>query len=160
MKSAPPEVTIERKHVATIRANGIPKGQPRARAFVRNGRAAVYDPGTAEGWKGDVARAAAELEGRRITGAIELTLTFFMPRPKSHYKSNGKLKASAPVFLHTQKPDRDNLEKAVMDCLTGIGVWVDDCQICAGPVYKYWEQPQTHPPGCMIRIQKMMEVEA
>jgi len=32
-------------------ARGAPKGQPRPRAFSREGKASVYDPGTAEGLK-------------------------------------------------------------------------------------------------------------
>lgn len=154
------EVTIERKHLFTIRANGLPKGQPRPRAFSRGGKAAVYDPGTAEGWKSEIAIACKEVAGLRLAGAIELSLTFFMPRPKSHYRTYGGLKNSVPVYLHTQKPDRDNLEKAVMDCLTNIGVWLDDSQVCAGPVLKYWEQPGTHLPGCVIRVASMAEVDA
>lgn len=154
----PPEVLLERKHLHTIRANGIPKGQPRPRAFSRNGRAAVYDPGTAEGWKGDVARAAADLAGAGIHQPLSVTLTFFMPRPKSHYRSNGKLKPTSPVYIHDHKPDADNLAKAVLDCLTSIRAWLDDDQVCELVIRKYWEQPQTHPPGCMIRIQEMMEV--
>jgi len=30
---------------------GIPKGQPRVKAFSRGKHAGVYDPGTSDGWK-------------------------------------------------------------------------------------------------------------
>lgn len=159
------ETTIQRVHVATIRALGTPKGQPRPRAFARGGRAAVYDPGTAEGWKSCVAVAAKELEGRLLHVPLSVSLTFFMPRPKSHFKTSGQLRDRSPRFIHDSKPDADNLAKAVLDALTGIRVWIDDDQVCELVVRKYWEsdhndKPQTHPPGCSIRISEMQEVEA
>ena len=47
--------------VARLEVNGDPKPQPRPKAFKRGKHAAVYDPGTAEGWKGSIALAAREL---------------------------------------------------------------------------------------------------
>lgn len=159
MRNTIPETTIQRTPLYSIRANGRPKGQPRPRAFSRGGRAAVYDPGTAEGWKGDVAVACKELEGAAIFAPLSVTLTFYMPRPKGHYRKNGTLTPSAPVFMHASKPDADNLAKAVLDALTNIRAWLDDDQVCELTVRKYWEQPNTHPPGCMIRISELREVE-
>ena len=161
MSAPAPEVTIERVHLHTFRANGMPKGQPRPRAFVRagTGRAGVYDPGTAEGWKGDVARACASLEGGGMHVPLAVTLTFYMPRPRGHYRTNGQLKPASPVFLHDHKPDADNLAKAVLDALTNIRAWLDDDQVCELVIRKYWEQPGTHAPGCVIRISELREVE-
>jgi len=149
---------IRRTAVGQWRALGMPKGQPRARAFSRGGKAAVYDPGTAEGWKGCVAVACQELEGRTLLQPLAVHLTFYMPRPKSHYRTNGQLKDSAPVFLHDQKPDADNLAKAVLDALTVIRVWMDDDQVCELQVRKHWEIPGEHAPGCSIRISELVEV--
>lgn len=158
--SAPlPDVTIQRIPLHTFHALGKPKGQPRPRAFVRGKRAAVYDPGTAENWKGDVARACSALEGARLHAPLSVTLTFFMPRPKSHFGSRGTLKASAPRFMHDGRPDADNLAKAVLDALTGIGAWIDDEQVCELTVRKYWEQPGENPQGCVIRMAELREVE-
>jgi Holliday junction resolvase RusA-like endonuclease len=163
MKTTEPEVIIQRIHLHTFRANGIPKGQPRPRAFSRGGRAAVYDPGTAESWKSCIAVACREIEGALIHQPLSVTLTFFMPRPKSHFRACGKLKSAAPRFLHDNKPDADNLAKAVLDALTQIRAWLDDDQVCELIVRKYWESDrigiQTDPPGCMIRITEMREVE-
>lgn len=159
MRNTIPETTIQRTPLHLIRANGMPKGQPRPRAFSRGGKAAVYDPGTAEGWKGAVALAASVLEGAGIFTPLSVTLTFYLPRPKSHYGAAGKLKPSSPVFIHDSKPDADNLAKAVLDALTNIRAWLDDDQVCELVVRKYWEQPGTHAPGCMIRISELREVE-
>ena len=160
-REEPPERVIVRVHLHTIRIYGAPKGQPRPRAFVRRstGRAGVYDPGTAEGWKGDIARGCETLEGRSMLYPISVTLTFFMPLPKMHYRANGTLKAKSPVYCHTNKPDADNLAKAVLDALTGIRAWHDDALVSELVVRKYWELPHTHPPGCIIRISKMSETQ-
>ena len=60
---------------------GIPKGQPRPRAFAFHGKARVFDPGTAEGWKASVALAARdELPPAPLEGALSVSLRFYMPR--------------------------------------------------------------------------------
>lgn len=150
--------TIERRTIGVWGADGSPKGQPRPRAFSRGGKADVYDPGTAEGWKGQVAIGCRELEGRLLTQPLSVSLTFYMPRPKGHYKKDGSLTPRAPTWLHTQKPDADNLAKAVLDALTVIRVWLDDDQVCELTVRKYWEQPDRS-RGCSIRISELVEVE-
>lgn len=148
----------------TFRANGIPKGQPRPRAFARkmdNGkfRARVYDAGTAEAWKSDVARACEPLAGRRLIEPIRLTLTFYFPRPKSHYRTNGALKPSAPRLIHDSAPDVDNAAKAVLDAMTHIGVWQDDDQVTILCCIKTWEQPGQHSPGADIDIETLAEID-
>lgn len=120
--------------ICSVFVHGEPKAQPRVRAFARNGRAGVYDPGTAEGWKSLIAAEVKDLAGRCITQAVDLHLEFYFPRPKSHFgsgRNSNRLKTSAPS-LHVKKPDLDNLEKAVKDALSeksGIGLWKDDCQV-------------------------------
>ena len=118
---------------------GEPKGQPRPRAFARNGMVRMYDPATAEGWKCAIAdewrRSVPKLE--TITVPVSLTLRFYMPRPKSHFNSKRSLKSTAP-FYHAKKPDVDNMAKAVMDALTQLQVWQDDDQVVILKVGKYF----------------------
>jgi len=115
-----------------FQVNGLPKGQPRTRAFSRDGRARVYDPGTAEAWKGAIALAAKPfLDTSPIEGPIRFVIGHIMPRPKAHFrtgKRSGELKPAAPRH-HTKTPDTDNLAKAAMDALTHIGLWRDDAQV-------------------------------
>ncbi len=142
--------------------DGEPKGQPRPRAFAFNGKARVYDPGTAEGWKSMIAIAARTgLYGERekLEGPLALRLRFFFPRPKSHFRTRKTeyiIRDDAPTY-HTGKPDSDNAAKAVMDALTQIGVWNDDAQICKLSVTKeYGSQP-----GCRITITSaLLEIPA
>ena len=136
---------------------GEPKAQPRPKAFARKfgskWSARVYDPGTAENWKSQIAMAAKELFPATPTeDPICLELDFKLPRPKSHHNSKGHLKESAPVY-HTNKPDADNLEKAVMDALTQLGAWRDDSQVCIKRTTKRYVSEGF--VGCCILIQTL-----
>lgn len=127
---------------------GAPKGQPRPRAFTRHGRARVYDPGTAEGWKGQVALAAkAYRPVTPVCTAAVLWLQFHLPRPQAHF-SRGRLRSIAPSF-HAGKPDVDNLAKAVLDALVGIGFLRDDRLVWSLCVTKRYADG---PPGCRVRL--------
>lgn len=114
----------------SIRAfiHGIPKGQPRPRAFARNGKARVYDPATAESWKSAIACELREKFTEPFERRVRLNLVFILPRPKSHYRKNGELKPDQQL-AHTNKPDLDNLAKAVLDACTTIGLWQDDALV-------------------------------
>ena len=135
---------------------GEPKAQPRPRAFAKRFGtkfvARVYDAGTAEGWKAEIALAARpHLPAKPIYGPIGLTVAFRFSRPRSHYgtgKNAARLKASAPRH-HTSKPDLDNLIKAVKDCLTTIGMWRDDSQV----IHEISSKEYAVPPGVSISIE-------
>ena len=127
-------------------ALGIPKAQPRVKAFRRGNHAGVFDPGTADEWKLTVAAAARIAWDKvKFTGPLHLTLSFFMPRPKAHYRSNGEVKPMAPRW-HESKPDADNLAKAVMDALTQLGIWIDDSQVVGLDIRKTYSER----PGCLV----------
>jgi len=138
-------------------AEGTPKGQPRPKAFSRGGHARVYDPGTAEGWKGQVAIAARQhIPKEPLIGPLFVSLLFKMPRPKGHYGSGKKasiLKDGAPG-PHIAKPDCDNLAKAVLDALTELGMWRDDSQVYGLNINKSYAEK----PGCNISIQHHIEM--
>jgi crossover junction endodeoxyribonuclease RusA len=129
---------------------GEPKGQPRPRAFVNKatGRASVYDAGTAEHWKSQIAEAArSHLPSEPFDCPIGLTVDFHMPRPKRLMR---KKDPDDPI-RHTAKPDLDNLTKAVMDALTAIGMWRDDSQVCHVLASK-WYAAKDRRPGATITV--------
>lgn len=131
----------------TVWIPGTPKGQPRPRAFARGGKARVFDPGTAEGWKSAIAYAvrdslAVESHDLPFSGPVHVTLKCWFPRPKSHYTKKG-LRREAPTY-HTAKPDSDNVLKAALDALTQIGVWTDDSQVCSLEVVKFYADETDH----------------
>lgn len=134
---------------------GDPKAQPRPKAFARRfgdkWHARVYDPHTAESWKSQIAIAAKDfVPFPALLGPICLTLEFYMPRPKSHFRSNGDPKESAPC-CHIGKPDLDNLDKAVMDCLTQLGFWADDSQVFRKRSTKWYAVGRA--TGCRIVVE-------
>lgn len=144
---------ITPRKILSVFVAGEPKGQPRPRAFVRGGRAAVYDPSTAEGWKSEVARAFADHETARHDGPFMVELRFEMRRPKSHFGKKG-LKPSAPTRLFAKKPDADNLAKAVLDALTSLKVWHDDDAVTDLIVRKRWADADGR-SGCRVTIYQL-----
>lgn len=61
------------------------------------------------------------------TGPLEIDVTFYLPRPKSHVgtgRNAGTLRTSAPAFP-TGVPDCSNLIKLVEDALNTLA-WADD----------------------------------
>ena len=144
---------IPTPQVVSFFAAGNPKGQPRPRAFARDGHTRVYDPGTAEGWKGQIAEAARQghLLLKPMEGPLKLSLLFTMPRTGTHYRSNGQVKDRAPLY-HMVKPDCDNLAKAVMDALTILKFWRDDNQVAEMEILKLYGDV----PGCRITIVELV----
>jgi Holliday junction resolvase RusA-like endonuclease len=110
--------------------------------FVHN-----YTPAKApvNAWKSDV-KAAAVAEIKRYPdfqiwrGPIELTATFYLPRPQSKFK---KKDSDGPI-PHVTKPDIENLLKAGMDALTGV-VFVDDKLICEIHCQKLYHEKNKGP---------------
>ena len=80
-----------------------------------------------------------------LDGNFNVTLNFFFARPKSHFgtgKNCKALKTTSPV-QHTQKPDLDNLAKAVLDAITDLQIWKDDSQVWNCTVQKeYTDGPE------------------
>lgn len=141
--------------VIAISVNCIPKGQPRLKSRVMMGKhgknagrafAQHYTPDTADSFKRAVQLAANRLSGRRHAGPVQLDLTAYFARTeKKLIKNRGLVEichvpkgAPAGPVPMTAKPDRDNLDKVVLDALTEIGVWNDDAQVYAGKVAKYF----------------------
>lgn len=146
---------------------GDPQPQPRPRAFARKFgsqyQARVYDPGTAEGWKNQIAVAAKPFIPFKIPlfsadcAGIEVLLHFIFQRPKGHFRSNGALHGWAPAF-HTSRKDCDNLAKAVLDALTTLGFWADDGIVCRLSIEKRWAAIGER-TGCHVDIRKVTSAD-
>lgn len=133
-------------------ASGMPKGQPRPRAFAFGGKARVFDPGTAEGWKSRIAEAARPFRPTKpLTGPLYVHLEFFFARPKSHFLRE-QIRQTAPGY-HTSKPDSDNCAKAVLDALTTLRMWTDDALVADLRVRKLYPNIDGH-TGCLITIEQ------
>ena len=126
--------------------HGSPIAQPRPKAqgvMSRAGRvyAHVYEPGKADSparqWKSDIKYMAIRArEGPALwQGAVELAVTFFLPRPAKYCRKKDPVGA-LPCLT---KPDLDNLIKGVKDALSGI-IYKDDKQIWRERVEKFYHE--------------------
>jgi Holliday junction resolvase RusA-like endonuclease len=86
-----------------------------------------YNPPTADSWKKAIQSVFLMNRKPPITAPVYLTVQFFFHKTSCLHG-----------IPHTVKPDKDNLEKAVMDALTAIQIWKDDCQVYGGNTEKYW----------------------
>jgi Holliday junction resolvase RusA-like endonuclease len=115
---------------------GEPKSQPRPR-FV-GGRVISNVKPAVSSWQAAVRRGAHEALNALAGGlpdkatALRVDVTFFFPTKVS-------ARWGKP---HTQKPDRDNCDKLILDECTKVGLFGgDDCRVSAGMLRKYWCRP-------------------
>ena len=140
---------------------GEPAPQPRPRAYaMRMGRkytARMYNPDTADKWKAQVRRSAQRYRSslNPIVCPVRLTLTFYMPRPQSHFLKSG-LRPDAPMVHTGERGDVDNLCKAVMDAITDAGVWSGDGLVCQLIAEKRYPLP-SQPTGCRVELEELVE---
>ncbi|GMO51791.1 MAG: hypothetical protein Pg6C_16730 [Treponemataceae bacterium] len=128
-----------RNLVYSIFVEGEPKAQPRPR---KGKYGNFYNPSTADAWKQTV-QAAFLVQGKKpmIQGRAIISISFFF------HKSTG---LGGKVTPKTTKPDADNLLKPVMDALTKISIWKDDCQVDISGVERFWTPGKS---GAGIRIE-------
>lgn len=135
----------------TFAVRGLPKAQPRARAVRRGAHAGVYDPGTAAEWKSLVVAAARpQRPAQPLEGALCVSIDFLLPRPQ---KLMRKRDPEGELWC-TAKPDRDNLEKAVLDALKQDGWFLDDALVCDGRVRKFYHS-KSGIPGARVTIERI-----
>ena len=81
---------------------------------------------------------------RPMEGAVELTAMWLFPKGRSH--RHGEWRKT--------KPDTDNLQKLLKDCMTQVGFWKDDAQVVSEKVQKRWSD---EPTGIYIEIKELEE---
>lgn len=77
-----------------------------------------------------------------LDGAIRLDVIWMFPKGKRHKHNEWRI----------TKPDTDNLEKMLKDCMTELEFWVDDSQVVIEHVEKLWAD---NPVGISIEITKL-----
>lgn len=78
-------------------------------------------------------------------GAIELHVVWLFPKGKSHKHNEWRI----------TKPDTDNLQKMLKDCMTDVGFWKDDAQVVKETVEKRWSD---EPTGISIEMDKLDKI--
>lgn len=113
---------------------GKPFGKKRHRIGVVAGRGHAFNPEENRSFEQKVAEIARPLFPAPIEGPVKLRIVAVFEIPKSWSK---KRQAEALGTYHTQKPDRDNIEKAIQDGLNRIA-FRDDGQVADGRCVKRW----------------------
>ena len=111
------------------------------KVHVVNGRPVYYEP--------------AELKGARS----KLMGYLVKHRPAKSYSQGVRLIArwcfpkgrQQDGEYRITKPDTDNLQKLLKDCMTACGFWKDDALVASELVEKFWAET----PGIYIRIEEL-----
>lgn len=109
---------------------------------VKNGKPIFYEPP-------DLVAARAKLTAhlgpntpeKKFTGPVRLIAKWCFPLSGKH--KDGEWKAT--------KPDTDNLQKLLKDCMTSLEFWTDDALVASEIAEKFWAKV----PGIYIRIEEL-----
>lgn len=85
--------------------------------------------------------------GAGYAGAVQALHPANQARPdlKRTGHTNGEYKLT--------RPDTDNLQKLLKDCMTDMGFWTDDSLVCSEIVEKFWADT----PGIYVKIEVLDE---
>lgn len=84
-----------------------------------------------------------------MLGAISFRAYWVFP----WLKKDAKISKTRDIIPHTSKPDCDNINKALADCMTELGFWKDDSQVVDLHVQKH----RGSKPGIMIIINRIVD---
>lgn len=122
----PPTATAQEKEVRVIK-----------------GKAVFYDPEQVIDAKqlliGHLSRNKPD---KPLEGPVSLRVIWLFPKGIKH--KNGEWRIT--------KPDTDNLQKLLKDCMTKCRFWLDDAQVCREIVEKRWS---AEPAGIYIEIEPL-----
>lgn len=142
--------------MVTFWAPGVPVPQGSMKSFrhASTGRIiTTSDNPKLKGWRTTLVETAQAHVGALgpIEGPVAMQVSFFFPRPASHYGKRG-LRAAAPAWLTSSKNDLDKLVRATCDALTNAGVWRDDGQVVSLWAEKSFCTEAAPNPGVRIRL--------
>ena len=128
MEMVPPTATAQMKKVSIVRGRPVfyePEKVKKAKALLISGLREYVPPEPME-------------------GALSLHAVWLYPKGKSH--QDGERRKT--------RPDTDNIEKLLKDCMTQLGFWKDDAQVAKETVEKKWADD---PTGIRIAIGRLDE---
>lgn len=109
---------------------------------VRNGKPYFYDPSELKAARQKLTdHLAAYVPDKKIDSGIRLTTKWIFPLTGFH--KNGEYRII--------KPDTDNLQKLLKDCMTNVGFWLDDALVASEITEKFWGDC----PGIYIKIERL-----
>lgn len=108
---------------------------------VRNGKPCFYDPPAVARAKALLtANLARYIPSEPYEHGVRLVVKWCFPRGKH---KDGEYKET--------KPDTDNLQKMLKDCMTRLHYWKDDALVVSEIVEKFWAEV----PGIYIEIEEI-----
>lgn len=125
MAMIPPTATHQEKKWRVIKGKSVPYDPPE----VRDARAKL------------TAHLGSNRPERPMEGAVRLTVKWCFPLRGNHRDGE----------YRTSKPDTDNLQKLLKDCMTDLGFWRDDAQVASEIAEKFWAEI----PGIYVRAEEM-----
>ena len=124
--TTPPTSTAQMKQVRVV------KGKP-----------IFYDPPAVKEARNVLsAHLAMHKPNKPLTGPISLRVLWLFPKGNSHRHGEWRI----------TKPDTDNLQKLLKDCMTRCGFWNDDAQVVREIAEKRWSDD---PCGIYIEIEEL-----
>ena len=113
---------------------------------VVNGKPVFYDPPAVKSAKELLsAYLAQHRPPETMKGGLSLRVLWLFPRGAHPHGS-----------WRITKPDTDNLQKLLKDCMTRVGFWEDDAQVAREVIEKRWSD---EPCGIYIEIEQLEEVK-
>ena len=114
---------------------------------VINGKPIFYDPPAVKSAKELLsAYLAQHRPPQPLTGGLSLRVLWLFPRGAHPHGA-----------WRTTKPDTDNLQKMLKDCMTRAAFWEDDAQVAREIIEKRWSD---EPCGIYIEIEPLTEVSS
>lgn len=132
---------------------GQARPQGSTRAFIKGGRPVITtDTKGLHEWRDAIAWEARQARRERpmLVGAVSVTATFAIARPKAHLRADGEPKTSAPEHP-AKRPDIDKLARAALDALTGV-LFADDALVVHLDVWKAYADDVD--PGVTIHVRE------
>ena len=139
--------------VVNVAVNGIEPAPQGSKRHVGGGRL-IEASKRVKPWRQAVAASAQqqmrEQKCSLITGACSVTVEFRFKRTKSHFTTNGQLKANAPEHYVVKRNDVDKCCRSTLDALSET-VFADDClvvRLVADKRYCFGSEPA----GALITV--------
>lgn len=125
MPMIPPTVTYQQKKVAIV-----------------NGKPIFFEPAELKEARMKImAHLSKNAPEQKYERSVRLVTKWCFPITGKH--KNGEYKYT--------KPDTDNLQKLLKDCMTKLGFWKDDALVVSEITEKFWASV----PGIYIRIEEL-----
>lgn len=111
---------------------------------VKNGQPVFYDPPTVREARNKLMAHLYEHRPEKpYTEGVRLVVKWCFPRGRHR---DGEYRIT--------RPDTDNLQKLLKDCMTECGFWKDDALVCSELAEKFWADV----PGIYVRIFAVSEL--